>query len=308
METLNLAGSGLLTGRVLCRGILITGNAMTNIFNFIDYRHYLIALYDDLKAADSTVSYRSFARMAGSSSPNFLQLIRDRKLNISPRSLALLAKSLKLSRKEEEYLEAIVSFDHAKTHQEKDKFLKRLLQLRGGNCAVELQREQYDFVSHWYIPVVRELLICRDYPDDPKWIAERIVPQVTVTQVKKAIILLQALGLVERSAPGEPWKQTSRTVTTPSEVLSVAATNYHLTTIDLGREAIERFKATERDIRSVTIGLPQQNIAEIKNRIETFWSELLSYANEQDNVEQVVQINIQMFPMSDAGSSNEKSM
>jgi len=242
--------------------------------------------------------------MAGSTSPNFLQLIRDRKLNISARFLSILSQSLKLSKKEEEYLDTIVAFDHAKTHDEKDRFFRRILQIRGFNNAIELQKEQYDFLSHWYIPVIRELVICKDYPDDPQWIADRIVPEITVAQVKKGIALLQMLDLIAPCEPGHPWKQTHRTISTPSEVLSVAVTKYHLHTIELGKEALERFGAKERDIRSVTIGLPKDKIDGIKSRIESFWSELLAYANEQENVEQVVQVNIQMFPMSKDRSNN----
>lgn len=276
---------------------------MVNIYDYIDYRQYLVALYEYLHATDGSVSYRSFSRLAGSTSPNFLQLIRDRKLNIAPRSVSLLANTLKLNKKEEEYFEAIISFDHAKTHKEKDRYLRHVLQMRNNTATVELQKEQFDFVSRWYIPVVRELLICKEYTDDPQWIADRIVPRISLTQVKKAITLLENLGMITRNAAGQPWRQTSRTVSTPSEVLSVAATSYHLDAIGLGRDAIERFTAASRDIRAVTIGLPHSKIPEIKQRIEGFWNELLSFANDQHLVEEVVQVNIQMFPMSDTRSS-----
>jgi uncharacterized protein (TIGR02147 family) len=276
----------------------MTGIFMINLYNFIDYRQYLSALYDSYKKNDSTFSYRSMSRLAGSSSPNVLQLIRDRKLNISTKSLNILAKSLKLNKKEEEYLETIVSFDHAKTHDEKDKFFRRILQIRGYNSSTQLQKEQYNLFSHWYIPVIRELITCKDYPDDPQWIVERIIPSVTVSQVRKGISLLESLKLITTQGPGKPWIQSSRTISTPSEVLSVAVVKYHLSTIELGKEAIARFGPAQRDIRSVTIGLSKENIPEIKKRIEDFWSELLAYAEKQKDVENVIQVNIQMFPLS----------
>ncbi|HEX2959338.1 MAG TPA: TIGR02147 family protein [Chitinispirillaceae bacterium] len=280
---------------------------MVSIYLYIDYRQYLSALYDDFKKNDSSFSFRSLARMAGSSSPNFFQQIRDRKLNISAHSLTMLAKALKLTSKEEEYLETIVAFDHAKTHDEKDKFFRRILQIRGQNNAVELQKEQYDFVSHWYIPVIRELLTCGNYNGDPQWVADRIVPQITLAQVKKGISLLQSLGLIIPEENGTKWRQTNRTISTPSEVLSVAAMNYHLDTIELGREALSRFNADQRDVRAITLGIPKSKISELKSRVESFWSDLLAFANESSEVEKVMQVNIQMFPMSKDCDSDEKN-
>jgi len=280
---------------------------MVSVYLYIDYRQYLSAVYDEFKTADSSFSYRSFARITGSSSPNYFQHIRDRKLNISTHSLTMLAKFLKLSSKEEEYLETIVAFDHAKTHDEKDKYFRRILQIRGQNNAVELQKEQYDFVSHWFIPVIRELVTCDSYNGDPQWIADRIIPQISLPQVKKGIALLHSLGLIIPDEQGLTWKQTQRTIATPSEVLSVAAMNYHLDTIALGRESLSRFNADQRDIRAITLGIPASKIGELKSRVESFWSDLLAFANEASDVEKVLQVNIQMFPMSKDCDSDEKS-
>jgi uncharacterized protein (TIGR02147 family) len=280
---------------------------MISIFLFIDYRQYFSALYDDLKASTPSFSYRSFSRMAGSTSPNFFQYIRDRKLNISAHALSSLARSLKLTAKEEEYFETIVAFDHAKTHDEKNKYFRRILQIRGQNNAVELQKEQYDFVSHWFIPVIRELITCNDYNGDPQWIADRIVPSVTLAQVKKGITLLQALSLISHDENSNRWTQTHRTISTPSEVLSVAATNYHINAIELGKESLSRFNAQQRDVRAVTLGLPKSKVNELKSMIEAFWNELLSFANELHDVEQVMQVNIQMFPMSKDDSCDKKN-
>jgi uncharacterized protein (TIGR02147 family) len=83
--------------------------------------------------------------------------------------------------------------------------------------------------------------------------------------------------------------------------------NYHLDTIELGRDSLSRFKADQRDIRSVTLGIPESKIKELKSRVEAFWSDLLAFANESGDVEKVMQVNIQMFPMSKGCDSDEKS-
>lgn len=277
-------------------------DTIMRIFDYLDYRHYLADLFNEMHARDPRFSYRAFARLAGSSSPNYLQLIRDRKLNISDRALATLSQNLGLSEKEHRHFEVIVAFDHAKTHTEKDRWFHTLLRTREHARVTRLRKEQYEYFSHWYMPVIRELLTCADYPDDPAWIASRTVPPLKAGTVKKAIASLESLGLIRRE--GNTWVHAQRVVSTPSEVLSLAVTEYHRRVILLGREAITRFGPGQRDIRAVTIGMSSRRYAELKERMERFWNELLAFAESQEEVDEVYQVNLQMFPMSEPGEED----
>ena len=269
-----------------------------SIFPYLDYRQYLNDVFESFKGADRSFSFRKFARMAGSTSPNLLQLIYTRKLNISSAQVSKLATALKLNKKEEKYFETIVAFDHAKTHQEKDKYFQRVLLTREYLSIKTIEKKQYDYLSHWYNPVIRELVIHPGYPDDPAWIAERIIPAVTPGKVKKGIELLATLDIIRRSPDGKRWIQTNRTISTPSEVLSMAVVKYHQDIITLAREAVERFKSKERDIRSITLGVSKEGFPELKKRMESFWKEILAFADTNERTDQVMQVNLQLFPLS----------
>jgi uncharacterized protein (TIGR02147 family) len=271
---------------------------LPSVYTYLDYRQYFADVFNEKKRIIPSFSYRSFARMAGSTSPNLLQLITARKLNISNTQLSTLSKSLELDSNEEKYLETIVAFDHAKTHQEKDKYFQRILMTREYKAVKTIEKKQYDYFSHWYNPVVRELITSDQYPNDPAWIGECIVPKITLGKVKKSIELLQTLGLVKCIEDKKKWIYTDRTISTPSEVLSMAVIKYHQDMITLGREAIERFDPTERDIRSITIGLSEEGYSELKKRMESFWKELLAFSDTQENADQVMQVNMQLFPLS----------
>jgi uncharacterized protein (TIGR02147 family) len=266
-------------------------------------------MFDQLKLDDPTFSFRSFARMACSTSPNFLQLILNRKLNISNAALFALSAALKLSKGEEEYFEAIVNFDHAKTNVEKDKFFKRILQTRQSGGKVQtLLKEQYEYFSHWYIPVIRELIVSKAYPGDPEWITKKITPQVTVSQVQKGIALLEKLGLIVSQGENRLWSQKNSVISTESEVVSLAVAQYHKNMIALAGESIERFDPSSRDIRSITLGVSESGYAEIKKRLEEFWIELLHLADTQKDINRVFQVNMQLFPLSNSTTddTNEK--
>ncbi len=269
-----------------------------SVYTYLDYRQYFADIFKNKKKIIHSFSYRNFARLAGSTSPNLLQLITAKKLNISNAQLSSLAKSLGLDSNEEKYLETIVSFDHAKTHQEKDKYFQRILATREYKSVKTIEKKQYDYFSHWYNPVIRELVTSAVYPDDPAWIAERIIPKITLGKVKKSIDLLDSLLLIKRSKDKKKWMVTERTISTPAEVLSMAVVKYSQDIISLGKEAVERFKASDRDIRSITIGLSANGFLELKKRMELFWKEILAFADTQEQTEQVMQVNMQLFPLS----------
>jgi uncharacterized protein (TIGR02147 family) len=273
-----------------------------NIYTYLDYRHFLTDLFNELKSEDLSFSFRTFAKLAGSTSPNFLQLIQARKLNIQTAGIHALSQSLKLKRKERSYFESMVEFDHAKTHEEKDRYFRQMLLAKEYKQIQTLDKSQYELFSHWYIPVIRELIVSPHFSGDPDQIGEQIIPPVSPAKVKKGIAVLSSLGLIRREENGT-WVHTDRVVSTPSEVLSVAVATYHKNILGLAREAIERFPPEERDIRSVTFGVSAEGYAEVKKRLETFWKELLVYAETQKNVDRIFQVNMQLFPLSKKGEN-----
>ncbi|OGJ90224.1 MAG: hypothetical protein A2350_06895 [Candidatus Raymondbacteria bacterium RifOxyB12_full_50_8] len=242
-------------------------------------------------------SLRSFAKMARSTSPNFLQLIRDRKLNIQSEGVLAFAESLGLTKKETEHFITMAAFDHAKTHEEKDRAFRSMIATREYRSVQVLEKSQYEYFTHWYLPVIRELVTSSEYPGDPAWLSRRIVPAISVSKVRKGIALLERLNLISRDETQGRWIQTKTAISTPSEVVSMALVNYHCRVIALAGESLERFSADSRDIRSVTLGIPRSAYGEIKQRMEAFWKDLLAYADTQANAETVYQVNMQLFPL-----------
>ncbi len=271
---------------------------LPSIFLYIDYRQYLDNVFLNLRKTERGFSYRNFAKLANSSSPNLLQLIKARKLNLSSSQLAALAKSLKLNKKQERYFETIVGFDHAKNHSEKNKYFQRIFLNREYQLVKTINKKHYEYFSQWYNPVIREMVTIPEYNDDPGWIAERIVPQISAHKVKMGIELLESLKLISRNSDNTRWILRDSTISTPSQVLSMAVVKYHQDIITIARDAIERFNSNQRDIRSVTLSLNSEGFKELKKRMEAFWKEILLFADSQDEKDQVFQANMQLFPLS----------
>ena len=104
------------------------------------------------------------------------------------------------------------------------------------------------------------------------------------------------LGLIKKDKHGF-WEQSDPILSTGPEVKSLAVADFHREMIKLASEAIERHPPKERDITALTLRVGKESIAEIKKRTAHFRKELLEFALDEDAPDQVIQINIQTFPL-----------
>lgn len=269
-----------------------------DIYTYIDYRHYVLDLIAALRNERSDFSYQGFAEMIGASSPDFLRQIRDRNFNLSAGAIEALVTYVPLSDPQADYFREIVAFDQAQTNDEKEQHFHEIRSLREYRTIRQLNKQQFDIFSHWYLPAVRELVCSPRYRDDPQWLTEHVVPQISLNQAEEAITILQSLKLISYDSDSKCWRQTHEVVSTPATVRSSSLKKYHKHMISLGQEAIDRFAPSQRDIRSVTLGLSEEGYEEVCRRVTGFWKELLAYAETQKDADQVVQVNMQVFPLS----------
>lgn len=268
-----------------------------DIFEYLDYRLYLKDAFEALKAAAPRLSYRSFAAHAGFTSPNFLQQVIKGTRPLNSTHLVAAAKAFKLNKQETEFFQYLVGYGQARSADEKNLFYQKVLRNKRYVSIRTLDKRQYDFFSQWYVPVVRELLVHPDGMGDSAWIADRIFPRVSVSQVEKAKELLLQLGLARREEEGGRWLIVDAVVRTESEATNLAFRNYHMSAIQLAHDAVKQFPPTERDIRSVTIGLTEAGYADLKARMEMVWKDVLEFAGSQREVDRVYQVNLQVFPL-----------
>lgn len=69
--------------------------------------------------------------------------------------------------------------------------------------------------------------------------------------------------------------------------------------LKLSTQSIERFEAKQRDISALTLSIRRENFPELKSRIISFRKELMELASGEENPDRVVQINIQLFPLTE---------
>ena len=268
-----------------------------DLFAYLDYRKYLRDAQAAIKSRDRKASFRSFAKEAGYSSPNLLQLIISGSRDLSPAQLPGTIRALGLNKQESEFFANMVAFEHAEGFEEKNFQYQRMLRSRRFAEARPIEKGQYEYLDQWFHPAVREMILRDDFDGTPAWIADRLHPRITASQAEKSMQLLQRLGLARLDEATGKWKQTETQISTPPEIASLAVANYHRAVLKLASESIEAFSSEERDLRSVTLGIPKSRYAEIKGRLESMWKEILALSEVPGPVEEIYQINLQAFPL-----------
>lgn len=275
------------------------------IYHYLDYRIFLDDMFCFRKNKDDFFSYRYFSQKAGFASPNFLKLVINNHRNLTAKSIAKMAIGFKLTNPERDYFENMVFMCQAKTHTDRNHYYRKMMNLKVRNGVHRLAKASYDYFSKWYLPVIREVVLFEDRKLTASMIAKCLNPRISTKEAEKALATLVELKLIHKGSDGR-WQQTNEIVTTGAEVKSMIIGNFHREMLRLAEESIERFPSEERDITSVTISINHAKMKHIKERCAAFRKELLEMTCGL-NADQVIQINIQAFPLTTIKNKEQRS-
>jgi uncharacterized protein (TIGR02147 family) len=269
---------------------------MISVYDYFDYRKYLYDIYQERKTANPAFSYRLIAAKAGFSSAGFFSKILQGSTNISMKSAIAFAILFKLTKQETRYFEMLVQFNQAQDHEEKRHFFEQLLSMKqtGGKNLVP---KQYELFSTWYYVVIRELLNFYPFYGDYKELASKIVPPIKETEAKKAIAILEKLGLIMKNPQG-CYEQTDAVITTGDVWSSFAIEQFQIATAALAGQVIKATPKKERDISTCTLSISAKTLETIRERTKQFRKEILELARSDNFADQIYHLNIHLFPVS----------
>jgi uncharacterized protein (TIGR02147 family) len=267
-----------------------------NLFNYTDFRSFLSDYYALRKKQDPRFSHRFFSMKAGIRSSGFFSDVLKGRRNLTTNLIMKFGEALKLKPVERDYFESLVRFSQAKTLAEKNRYYEKMLSFRNIKAEV-LGKHQYEFYSKWYYSAVRELINFIRFRDDFAGLAKKLNPPVTPSQAKKAVRILEKLGLIRKGAEGV-YHQTSAIITTGKEFRSLNVANFQKATMDLAGEAIERHPRENRDISTLTVTLSEKSFQTAREEIEALRKKILSMARAEQKPDRVYQVNFQLFPLS----------
>jgi uncharacterized protein (TIGR02147 family) len=268
---------------------------MPSIFDYTDYRRFLHDYYAWAKQNKRGFSHRSFLSNAGMSGPTYLKRVMEGLHDLTKTSTQKFSKALELSHIEGEYFESLVGFNQATTPAEKDQHFKRLMELRPARSQTTLERTQYDYYQNWYNIAIREMLAFLPYKNNAGEFSRRLTPAVPPGKVKKAVELLQSLGLLTQTPEG--LRASKALLKTDPSMDSLFLPRFHQSMAKLAVEALERFHKTERYFSGTTVSISAEVYEVLVEKIRALRRDILEHVQADPSPDRVYHLNMQLFPL-----------
>ena len=267
---------------------------MKPVMEYQNFRIFMRDFYTDRKAR-SGYTWRDFAKAAGYSSPVFLKLVCDGKANLSKVGVERVAQAMGLAGVDLQYFRLLVDFNQEKDSVTKKAVFKEMRTLAKENSMALVGEDQFDYYESWVNAVVREMVPQMDGAT-PSQIADRLAFETQTAEVKKALALLQKVGLLKKSANG--YEQAAKSITTGNlEVASLSVREMHRQMGELAVRALDEIPVKERDISGLTLGISDNAYYRITKEIADFRRRITSIVMEDSGESRVYRLNLQLFPL-----------
>lgn len=266
-----------------------------DILQYTNYRVFLHDYYAYKKLTSAAFSLRFFASKAGLSSHAHLKLVMDGKRNITKNTVVKLIQGLGFADERAQYFENLVFFNQAKTDKEKAFYYGKLIRSTPGSRLHKMDCAQFRIFTEWYHSVIREMVELVGFNPAPEWISRHLGGKISPSEASESLRLLTSLGLLSKTANG--FRQAQNLITTDDEVNDLLVKEYHRQMLDIAKSAIEDVPADKRDISAVTFAIRRKDFPSLKKHLQLMRKELLDFSCDAGTGEDVVQVNIQLFPL-----------
>jgi uncharacterized protein (TIGR02147 family) len=276
-------------------GLTAQGTLSISIFEFLDYRTYLRAVYELKKQLNSYFSHRVFAQHLNLRASGHLLYVMQGKRALTPEIASRLSDFLKHKKTEAEYLLLLIDYTDAKNQGQRQFAFQRMAALRR-RAVKNISPSQYAFYEKWYHSAIREAVAAMPFDGDCKALAGRLWPPVTAAEARESVALLKKLGLIHRASDGT-YRQTEPIVSTGDLWSSAAIRGLQGQFIQMGKEALDRVPKDERDISNLTLSISGETLELIKQRICHLRAEILELARVDEKPDRVIECCFLVYPL-----------
>lgn len=270
---------------------------LPEVFSFLDHRDFLRDWFQAKRLQSRSFSYRTFARKAGFASHAFLSEVIQGRRNLSEESAEKCVVALGLAGDAARYFTVLVHYGQ-ETHPDKRRDqLNDLLRLQATRSVERVGGKKTEYFAHWIHMAVRELAVFSGM--DAGGIAGLLRPAATTAEVEASLGLLERLELLSRKPDGS-W-QYSFPRLTPGDVDPVVLRTLKRQMILLAQDRLAEPEGPDTHISSVTISVSKGRISRVREILERTRKELLAEtAADETPADQVLQVNLQLFPLSES--------
>lgn len=269
---------------------------MISIFSYNDYRLFIRDFCAEKRKTNPHFSYRYLSLKLGIRSPGFLSWVVQGKRSISGQLIIKIAQAFKLKTVQAEFFEHLVHYNQAKDADQKQYHYVKLSGFRRGKIA-PVTADQYEFYSTWYHAALRELVAICPIDGDHRRTASLLRPSITAAEARDALALLERLRMVRKNSRGI-YERCDAVISSMEPRDPDPIRQFQSMCMDLAKAALIRIPREERDISTLTLSIDGKTVGLMREKVSALRSELLEMARQVEGPEVVMQLNVQLFPLS----------
>lgn len=269
---------------------------MLSIFEFDDYRDYLLYVYKYRKKENSLYSYRMMGDRFGVDSSQLHRILQKRE-NLPSRCLPIVKEDLDLNDNTSECFDLLFAISQTKNTEKRQKLYVKTQSLHEVQRR-DIKNKELEFLSHWWIAVIRSYLEVNSGKSDASKIAKQLQPAISTSDAKKAILLLKDLGMVKR-LPSERLQISDVHLTVSGVEKSKAVRKFQKQVMNLAIDSIDEIDVEQRDVSTLTMAMDDECFDEIREMARNFRRQVQKRVEKSNYPTRVYQLNTSFFPVTE---------
>lgn len=284
--------------------------------DYMNYREFLGDFYKfkrkSTKGSLRAYNYAVFSAAANIKSPNYLKMIIEGKRNLSDDMVSKFGKALGFMKDQTEEFRLLVHFTQATDPAERNMYLKKLSEHRVGAKlkSGEIDRKTWEKVPNWVTWMIYAMVDQEGVKFDTSSLKNLLRGKASEDEIETALETLIASGELRRDeATGEIRKNRSL-IESPEDIPVALVRKLQSQLMYLGLESLYQDQPTDREFGTLTLSLTKHEFEEIKFKLRQMRKALHkdnSIARMKEKGERVYQLNIQLFPVTNAVAGVEKT-
>lgn len=279
------------------------------ISDYMSYRLFLADFYQYKRKASKgslrRYNYAVFSAAANIKSPNYLKMIIEGKRNLSNDMIGKFGKALGLSKDLTEEFRLLVHFTQATDPADRNMYLKKLSEHRvaGKLKSGEIDRKTWEKVPNWVTWIIYAMVDQEGVSFDTAALKKLLRNKASADEIDNALKTLLTTGELRRDEVTGEIKKNRSLIESPEEIPVALVRKLQSQLMYLGLESLYQDQPTDREFGTLTLSLTKSEFEEIKFKLRQMRKALHkdnSIARMKDKGERVYQLNIQLFPVTNA--------
>ena len=277
--------------------------------DYMNYREFLAAFYQFKRKASKgslrAYNYAVFSAAANIKSPNYLKMIIEGKRNLSDDMIGKFGKALGLNKEQTEEFRLLVQFTQATDPADRNMYLKKMSEHRvaGKLKSGEIDRKSFEKVPNWVAWIIYAMVDQEGVAFDTASLKGLLRGKASDDEIENALNTLITSGDLQRDEATGTIKKARSLTESPEDIPVALVRKLQSQLMYLGLESIYQDQPTDREFGTLTMSLTKSEFEEIKFKLRQMRKGLNkdnSIARMKSKGERVYQLNIQLFPVTNA--------